>query len=79
VKKAAPKDAPVSRIANVLRATRGMSDAEAQRWLAFALVKDGVDASLIPEPSISMPLESWLERLLESVRSAVVYDVASTG
>lgn len=75
----APKDAPITRIAHVLRVSRGLSDLDAQRWLACALIKDGVDASLIPEPSTSVPIEAWLERLLQSVRSAVVFDVASAG
>jgi len=78
-RESAPKDAPTTRIARVLRSLRGLSDVDAQRWLASALIKDGVHVSLIPEPSTSLPLETWLERLLTAVRSAVVFDVASAG
>lgn len=78
-KKTAAKDSPIARIAGVLRSSRGLSDEDAQRWLAFALIKDGVDPSQIPAPSDALGLEAWLERLLQAVRSAVVFDVASTG
>jgi hypothetical protein len=76
-KSSRPRDTPVARIAGVLRDLRGFSDSEAQRWLAVALIRDGVDPSLIPRYSPSVHLENWLESLLKAVRSAVVYDVAS--
>jgi aryl-alcohol dehydrogenase-like predicted oxidoreductase len=78
-KKSTSKDSPIARIASVLRSSRGLSDGDAQRWLAFALTKDGVDSTLIPAPSEALHLEAWLERLLQSVRSAVVFDVATAG
>jgi len=72
-----PKDSPVARIAKVLRETRGLSDCDAQLWLRSALQRDGVDAAKIPAV-INAPLETWLEILLKTVRSADAFAVATS-
>ncbi|MDG4560695.1 MAG: hypothetical protein P9E88_05320 [Candidatus Competibacter sp.] len=72
------KDSPVARIAAVVKQQRGLSDYNGQTWLRSALERDGVDPALIPDVSEQASLENWLEVLLKSVRSAVVYDVATS-
>jgi hypothetical protein len=72
------KDSPVARVAKVLRVTRGLSDHDAQLWLSSALQRDGVDPARIPAVSEGT-LETWLEVLFETVRSADAYAVAESG
>jgi hypothetical protein len=73
-----PKDSPITRIAKVLRETRGLSDRDAQLWLRSALQRDGVDAARIPAV-VDASLEAWLETLLKTVRSVDAYAVARSG
>src|SRR5262249_50329159 len=73
-----PKDSPVARIAKVLRETRGLSDRDAQVWLRCALQRDGVDVAKIPAV-VDASLETWLETLLKTVRSADAFAVVTSG
>lgn len=65
---------PVTRIAQVLRVDRALSDDDARRELCDALLKRGYEQSDIPVDGDT--LERWLEQLLKRVSSADAIDAA---
>lgn len=72
-----PKDSPVARIAAALKKHRGLTGDGAKKWLGSALNNDGIDGSMIPGVG-SESLEEWLDKLLKTISSSVVYDVVKS-